>query len=87
MRAFEDFLDLVGIDWVIVGGESGPRARPPQPDWVRDIRDQCLAAGVPFFFKQWGGTRKKVAGRELDGLVWEEMPEFKNPDAAAAPRP
>lgn len=80
-------LDLVGIDWVIVGGESGPRARPPQPDWVRDIRDQCLAAGVPFFFKQWGGTRKKVAGRELDGLVWEEMPEFKNPDAAAAPRP
>jgi protein gp37 len=67
-------LDLAGIDWVIVGGESGPRARPPQPDWVRDLRDQCLAADVPFFFKQWGGTRKKAAGRELDGRVWGEMP-------------
>jgi protein gp37 len=67
-------LDLDGIDWVIVGGESGPHARPPQPDWVRDVRDQCLAAGVPFFFKQWGGTRKKVAGRLLDGRIWDEMP-------------
>jgi len=67
-------LDLAGIGWVIVGGESGPRARPPQPDWVRDIRDQCLSAGVPFFFKQWGGTRKRAAGRLLDGRVWGEMP-------------
>lgn len=67
-------LDLQVIDWVIVGGESGPGARPMDPDWVRDIRDQCLRAGVPFFFKQWGGTRKKKAGRELEGRTWDEMP-------------
>jgi protein gp37 len=67
-------LNLTGIDWVIVGGESGPGARPMQPQWVRDIRDQCLAAEVPFFFKQWGGTNKKKTGRELDGTVWNEMP-------------
>jgi protein gp37 len=67
-------LDLTGIDWVIVGGESGPGARPVDPDWVREIRDQCLSAGVPFFFKQWGGTRKKAAGRLLDGRAWDEMP-------------
>lgn len=67
-------LDLTNIDWVVVGGESGPGARPMDPDWVRDIRDQCVAANVPFFFKQWGGTRKKKAGRELDGRTWEEMP-------------
>jgi len=64
----------VGIDWVIVGGESGPGARPMQPEWVRDIRDQCQAAGVPFFFKQWGGTNKKKTGRLLDGRTWDEMP-------------
>jgi protein gp37 len=68
-------LDLHGIDWVIVGGESGLGARPMQPEWVRSIRDQCVAAGVRFFFKQWGGVRKKLAGRELDGRVWDEMPE------------
>jgi protein gp37 len=67
-------LDLTGIDWVIVGGESGPGARPMNPAWVIDIRDQCREAGVPFFFKQWGGTRKKKTGRELEGRTWDEMP-------------
>jgi protein gp37 len=67
-------LDLGGIDWVIVGGESGPGARPMRVEWVTDIRDQCLAAGVPFFFKQWGGVAKKRAGRKLDGRTWDEMP-------------
>ncbi len=67
-------LDLAGIDWVIVGGESGPGARPLDPDWVMDVRDQCLNAGVPFFFKQWGGVRKKKAGRLLEGRTWEQMP-------------
>lgn len=67
-------LSLDGIHWVIVGGESGPRARPMDPGWVRSIRDQCAEAGVPFFFKQWGGVRKKVAGRLLDERTWDEMP-------------
>lgn len=67
-------LDLRGIHWVIVGGESGNGARPMQPEWVRSIREQCVAAGVKFFFKQWGGVRKKAAGRELDGRTWDEMP-------------
>ncbi|NUO51117.1 MAG: phage Gp37/Gp68 family protein [Polyangiaceae bacterium] len=67
-------LNLTGIHWAIVGGESGPRARPLEPEWVRSIRDQCVAAGVPFFFKQWGGVRKHVTGRELDGRTWDEMP-------------
>lgn len=67
-------LVLDGMDWIIVGGESGPGARPMDPDWVRDIRDQCVAAGVPFFFKQWGGANKKKTGRVLDGRTWEEMP-------------
>lgn len=67
-------LDLAGIDWVIVGGESGPRSRPIQPDWVRDIRDQCLQAEVPFFFKQWGGTNKKKTGRMLDSRTWDDLP-------------
>lgn len=69
-------LDLDGIGWVIVGGESGPGARPMEADWVRSIRDQCVAAGVPFFFKQWGGVRKKEHGRELDGRTWDEFPAF-----------
>lgn len=68
-------LDLRGIDWVIVGGESGPRARPIQKQWVINIRDQCLAAGVPFFFKQWGGFNRKRAGRLLEGRTWDAMPE------------
>jgi protein gp37 len=67
-------LSLAGIDWVIVGGESGPGARPLQHAWVTEIRDQCVEAGVPFFFKQWGGFNKKKAGRELDGRTWEELP-------------
>ncbi len=67
-------IDLECIDWMIVGGESGPKARPMKPQWVVDIRDQCLAAHVPFFFKQWGGTNKKKAGRTLDGRTWGQMP-------------
>ncbi len=67
-------MDLSGIDWVIVGGESGPGARPMQADWARDIRDQCQAAGVPFYFKQWGGVFKKRHGRVLDGRTWDEIP-------------
>ena len=67
-------LDLGGIDWVIVGGESGPKARPMEAAWVTDLRDQCLAARTPFFFKQWGGTNKKLAGRTLEGRHWDEMP-------------
>ena len=67
-------LDLHGIDWVIVGGESGPGARPIKEEWVIDIRDQCLAANIPFFFKQWGGPRKKRVGRVLQGRIWDEMP-------------
>jgi len=63
------------IDWVICGGESGPGARPMHPDWPRSIRDQCQAAGIPFFFKQWGGVNKKTAGRLLDGWEWNEYPE------------
>ncbi|MBI5525816.1 MAG: phage Gp37/Gp68 family protein, partial [Deltaproteobacteria bacterium] len=69
-------IDLRGIDWVIVGGESGPIARPMQADWAMGIRDRCLAAGVPFFFKQWGGVRKKLAGRRLEGRTWNEMPQL-----------
>jgi len=68
-------LPLRRIDWVIVGGESGPRAREMKPDWVRDIREQCRDRGVAFFFKQWGGTNKKAAGRFLDGRTYDEMPE------------
>jgi protein gp37 len=67
-------LDLRGIHWVIVGGESGPGARPVSESWVTEIRDQCTATGVPFFFKQWGGTNKKRAGRLLGGRTWDEMP-------------
>jgi protein gp37 len=67
-------LNLYGIHWVIVGGESGPGARPMDAAWVASIRDQCIDAGVPFFFKQWGGVRKKAAGRTLDGRTWSQMP-------------
>ncbi len=67
-------LNLAGVDWVIVGGESGPGARPMAKAWVEDLRDQCLAAQIPFFFKQWGGTRKKKAGRLLEGRLWNQMP-------------
>jgi protein gp37 len=67
-------LKLAGIDWVIVGGESGPKARPIERNWVVDIQRQCKQAGVPFFFKQWGGVNKKKTGRELDGRTYDEMP-------------
>lgn len=69
-------MDLRGIDWVIVGGESGRTPRLMKPDWVLDIKDQCDRANVAFFFKQWGGTNKKAAGRELDGRTYDEMPEI-----------
>jgi len=65
---------LDGIHWVIVGGESGPGARPMDVDWVRQLRDDCNESGVPFFFKQWGGVHKSKNGRILDGQIWEEMP-------------
>ena len=69
-----DDMDLDAIDWVIVGGESGPGARPMKRAWVRSIRDQCIAEGVAFHFKQWGGTNKKATGRVLDGRAWDEWP-------------
>lgn len=69
-------MDLKGIDWVIVGGESGRKPRRMDPDWVLDIKDQCERADVAFFFKQWGGTNKKAAGRELEGRTYDEMPEL-----------
>lgn len=67
-------LDLTGIDWVIVGGESGPDARPMQEEWATEIRDRCATAGVRFFFKQWGGRTPKAGGRHLDGRTWDDMP-------------
>jgi protein gp37 len=73
-----DDLPLDGIHWVIVGGESGPGARPMSVEWVRSIREQCRKANVPFFFKQWGGVRKDLTGRKLDGRIYNEMP-FSNP--------
>ena len=71
-------LPLKDIDWVIVGGESGPGARPIDPEWVRQVRDECQKARVPFFFKQWGGVRKSRYGRVLDGRTWDEMPAAAN---------
>ncbi len=67
-------LSVAGIDWVITGGESGPDARPVDPEWVREIRDKCTAANVAFFHKQWGGRTPKAGGRALDGQIWNEMP-------------
>jgi protein gp37 len=72
-------LPLDGISWVIVGGESGPHCRPMKAQWVREIQLQCLTSRVPFFFKQWGGVRKRTAGRTLDGKEWNEMPESRQP--------
>lgn len=69
-------LSLAGIDWVIVGGESGPGARPMKESWVKDIRDQCQEQCIPFFFKQWGGINKKRAGRVLEGRTWDETPAY-----------
>lgn len=72
-------LDLTGIAWLIAGGESGPRHRPMDPEWVRSLRDQCGKAGTAFFFKQWGGIRPKSGGRTLDGRPWDEMPDHPVP--------
>jgi len=77
-------LNLKGIDWAIVGGESGPKARFMSPAWVANIRDYCLAQKVPFFFKQWGGVNKKKNGRLLDGRTWDEMPKIENELAFSA---
>ena len=79
-------IDLNGIRWVIVGGESGPGARLMEADWVRSIRDQCLVASFPFFFKQWGGTRKKEAGRILDGRLHDEFPVIQASPAPSRER-
>ena len=68
-------LNLKGIDWIIVGGESGPKSRPIEKKWVVEIRNQSLQFSVPFFFKQWGGFNKKKNGRRLDGKLWDELPE------------
>ena len=72
-------LDLAGLDWVIVGGESGPGARPLEPDWARAVRDRCGEANVPFFFKQWGGVHKHRTGRTLDGRTWDGFPDMAQP--------
>jgi protein gp37 len=76
-------LTLDGIDWVIAGGESGPGARTLEPAWARDVRDACACAHVPFFFKQWGGTRKKRAGRTLDNRIWDQLPGPRRISAGA----
>ena len=68
-------MDLRGVAWVIVGGESGPGARPMRPQWAREIRDMCVSADIPFFFKQWGGVNRKLTGRLLDGREWNEEPQ------------
>ena len=83
-------LNLEGIDWVIVGGESGPGARPVEPEWIVDILEQCKRSGTPFFFKQWGGLHKKKTGRQLLGRTWDQMPKriyTPNPNPAWEPRP
>lgn len=76
-------LDVNGIDWVIVGGESGPNARPMREPWLTDIRDKCLASRVPFFFKQWGGRTPKAGGRLLAGRLWDQMPPLRSADAGS----
>ena len=72
-------IPLQGVDWVIVGGESGPGARAMEAEWVREIRDNCVRCGVPFFFKQWGGVFKKKTGRTLDGRTWDQLPALSGP--------
>ena len=76
-------LNLHGMDWIIVGGESGPGARPIETSWVVDLRDQCRRACVPFFFKQWGGRNKKAAGRKLEGETYDQMPVIAVNDSRA----
>ena len=77
-------IDLTGIEWVIVGGESGPGARPMNREWVREVRDQCREKKVAFFFKQWGGLRPKSGGRKLDGREWSQFPKAPPSYAVAA---
>jgi protein gp37 len=77
-------LDLADVDWVIAGGESGPNARPMRESWLLDIRDKCLASGVPFFFKQWGGRTPKAGGRVLAGQTWDQMPPLRSADGSRA---
>jgi Bacteriophage protein gp37 len=77
-------LDLSGIDWLIAGGESGPKHRPMRVEWARELRDGCSEESVAFFFKQWGGHRPKSGGRLLDGRTWDEMPEVRRAIVAAA---
>ena len=72
-----DDIDLDGIHWLIAGGESGPKHRPVRAEWVRQLRDRCVAESVPFFFKQWGGARSKSGGRTLDGQLWSQLPEIQ----------
>lgn len=79
-----DDLELEGIDWLIVGGESGPRHRPIRQEWVLDLRDRCHEADVPFFFKQWGGRTSKAKGRTLDGRTWSQMPKPRLREPALA---
>jgi protein gp37 len=79
-----DRVDLTGIHWVIVGGESGAAARPMSPDWARGLRDQCQHAGVAFFFKQWGGRTPKAGGRHMDDRTWDDMPTRRLTAAASA---
>lgn len=69
-------IDVSGLDWLVVGGESGPGARPMKKEWVVSLRDKCVEAQVAFFFKQWGGINKKRAGRVIDGKVWDEFPTY-----------
>lgn len=75
-------LDLAGIDWIIAGGESGPGARPLAPEWIRDLRDECVEKHVAFFFKHWGGAVKKKNDRLLDGRTWDEIPGERGPASA-----
>lgn len=77
LLGYLDGLELSQIDWLIAGGESGPHHRPVRLEWVRDLKERCLAARIPFFFKQWGGARPKSNGRVLDGREWNEMPARK----------
>jgi protein gp37 len=79
-----DEVPLGGIDWVIVGGESGPGARPMRPEWALSVLNQCRSHGVPFFFKQWGGTRKKATGRALNGRTYDEMPRQRTEGSRGA---
>lgn len=72
-------MDLTGIHWIIVSGESGPKHRPLRKEWVLELRDQALAQGAAFFFKQWGGRSPRSGGRELEGALWEEMPDLSHP--------